>query len=84
LRGGISWAPPPPLKEGSVDRYTKGVLTVIAAMLAQNAVQPTRAQVSEPLRVQICDFANRCAAVRYAGSDIADQPYNGVLVVSGP
>jgi hypothetical protein len=71
-----------------VDRYSKAVLTVIAAMLAtlvfQNAVQPTQAQVSEPLKVQICDFANRCAAVRYGGSDIADQPYNGLLVVSGP
>jgi hypothetical protein len=47
-----------------VDRYTKAILTVIAATLivvvAQNAIRPTVAQQG-PLKVQICEALNNCA-----------------------
>jgi hypothetical protein len=40
------------------DLYTKTVLSIIAASLlalvAQNAIRPSRAQSSEPQKVQIC------------------------------
>src|SRR5262249_49038142 len=54
-------------RDAMVDRYTKAVLTVIAAALigivAQNAIGPLRAQSAT--RVVICDVndLNRCASL---------------------
>lgn len=52
-----------------IDRYTKIVLTIIAASLvalvAQNAMKPAIAQTGTlPLqKVVLCDFDNHCAGV---------------------
>ena len=58
------------------DRYTKIVLTVIAAalvgLLAQNAIRPLSAESSGLQRVMICDSVNPRVCARlwhYAGSD---------------
>ena len=52
----------------SVDRYTKVVLTAIAAgifaIVAQNAVTPSHAQSDQIQRVAICDIrSSACASV---------------------
>jgi hypothetical protein len=50
-----------------VDRYTKTVLTVIAAALVtiagQNSISSSAAQSSSIPRVQVCDAWGNCASV---------------------
>jgi hypothetical protein len=50
-----------------VDRYTKAVLTVIAAALValvvQNSIRSAGAQTSNIPRVQVCDAWGNCASV---------------------
>jgi hypothetical protein len=50
-----------------VDRYTKAVLTVIAAALvtiaAQHSISPSTAQPFTVPNVQICDARGNCASV---------------------
>ncbi len=47
------------------DRYTKTALTVIAVALlmlvAQRMIGSSRAQLTEPMKVQICDDSGHCA-----------------------
>lgn len=54
-----------------MDRYTKSVLTVIAAALvviaAQSFTQPSTAQTNAIQKVQICDSIGRCAKLRAIG-----------------
>jgi hypothetical protein len=55
------------------DRYTKAVLTVIAAALvaivAQNAISPLKAQgEAPPQKVQMCDAGGNCARLHYHAS----------------
>jgi hypothetical protein len=70
-----------------VDHYTKTVLSIIAAALlvlvAQNAVQPSRAQLSTPQKVQICDPVN-CASLGVAGRLSNSDIYAWGLVVVPP
>jgi hypothetical protein len=46
------------------DRYTKSVLTIIAAALsliaAQGSIRPSSAQIGVPQEIQICDFMHHC------------------------
>jgi hypothetical protein len=47
-----------------VDRYTKGILTIIAVALtiiaAQNVTRLSVAQLQAPLKVQLCDELSHC------------------------
>jgi hypothetical protein len=68
-----------------VDRYTKTVLSIIAAALlalvAQNAIHSSRAQLREPQKVQICDHV-KCASLGIAGHlSSSDIDYWGLMVV---
>ena len=53
------------------DRYTKGVLTVIAAalvgLLVQSAIGPSNAQNKGVSKVQICDAFETCAGFKLVG-----------------
>ena len=54
-----------------VDRYTRAVLTVIAAALVttvvQNSISSSAAQSSSIPRVQVCDAWGNCASVLGSG-----------------
>ena len=72
-----------------VDRYTKTVLSIIAAALialvAQNAIHPSRAQLSTPQKVQICDpLGENCASLGVAGRSSNSDIYAWGLVVVPP
>jgi hypothetical protein len=67
----------------TTDRYTKTVLTVIAAALlalvAQNAIHSAVAQ-SDIQKVQLCDPMH-CADVRLMGYTATDKPSWGIYAV---
>jgi hypothetical protein len=73
-----------------VDRYTRSVLTVIAAALTVLAVQgfirPASAQYSGIQRVQICDSLGQCASLSRIPLKLGSQTVwseNGLAVVVG-
>jgi hypothetical protein len=68
------------------DLYTKTVLAIIAAALlalvAQNAVHPSRAQISTdaPLKVEICDHFHCADLAAIIGDDLKLADW-GLMVV---
>ena len=69
------------------DRYTKLILTVIAAALlvlvAQNSIRPSVAE-SGIHKVQICDGHDNCADLLQLGFSVDLRPGYGIAVATKP